>query len=235
MRDPLWRPEKTRAAQTTLGAFSVWMASRAGKPFSDYDELHRYSTDNPAEFWSALWDFAGVLGDKGAPPYLVDADKLPGARFFPGARLNFAENLLEYREEAGDALVFWGEHKVKRRMSWRELRHEVSRAAQALREAGVTAGDRVAAILPNVPESIVGVLAAASIGAVWSSCSPDFGVQGVLDRFGQIEPKVLIACDGYYYNSKAIDIADKLAQIVAKLPSLGAVIVAPYLGREVDV
>jgi acetoacetyl-CoA synthetase len=235
MRDPLWRPEKTRAAQTTLGAFSVWMASRAGKPFSDYDELHRYSTQNPAEFWSALWDFAGVLGDKGAPPYLVDADKLPGARFFPGARLNFAENLLKYREEAGDALVFWGENKVKRRMSWRELRHEVSRAAQALREAGVTAGDRVAAILPNVPESIVGVLAAASIGAVWSSCSPDFGVQGVLDRFGQIEPKVLIACDGYYYNGKAIDIADKLAQIVAKLPSLGVVIVAPYLGREMDV
>ena len=235
MSDPLWRPEKTRAAQTTLGAFSVWMASRAAKPFADYDELHRYSTEHPAEFWSALWDFAGVVGDKGAPPYLVDGDKMPGAQFFPGARLNFAENLLKHKDGAGDALVFWGEDKVKRRMSWRELREEVARAAQALREAGVTAGDRVAAILPNMPESIVGVLATASIGAVWSSCSPDFGAQGVLDRFGQIEPKVLIACDGYYYNGKAIDIADKLAQIAAKLPSLRAVIVVPYLGRDTDV
>jgi acetoacetyl-CoA synthetase len=235
MRDPLWRPEKTRAAQTTLGAFSVWMASRAGKPFADYDELHRYSTQYPAEFWSALWDFAGVLGDKGTPPYLVDVDKLPGAQFFPGARLNFAENLLKHADGAGDALVFWGEDKVRRRMSWHELREEVSRAAEALREAGVTAGDRVAAILPNLPEGIVGVLAAASIGAVWSSCSPDFGVQGVLDRFAQIEPKVLIACDGYYYNGKAIDIADKLSQVAAKLPSLRAVIVVRYLGRDKDV
>jgi acetoacetyl-CoA synthetase len=235
MSDPLWRPEKARAAQTTLGTFSVWMASRAAKPFADYEELHRYSTQHPAEFWSGLWDFAGVVGDKGAPPYLVDEDKMPGARFFPQARLNFAENLLKHRDGVGDALVFWGEDKVKRRLSRRELADEVARAAQALREAGVTAGDRVAAILPNMPESIVGVLAAASIGAVWSSCSPDFGVQGVLDRFGQIEPKVLIACDGYYYGGKTLDIADKLAAIVAKLPSVRAVIVAPYLGRDVGV
>jgi len=219
MRKPLWTPEKTRAAQTILGAFSVWMSSRAGKPFADYDELHRYSTQSPAEFWSGLWDFAGVVGDKGAPPYLVDADKMPGAQFFPRARLNFAENLLKHKDGAGDALVFWGEDKVKRRMSWRELAEEVACTAQALREAGVTVGDRVAAILPNMPESIVSVLATASIGAVWSSCSPDFGVQGVLDRLSQIEPKVLIACDGYYYNGKALDISDKLSQIVAKLPT----------------
>src|SRR3979411_2414911 len=218
MSDPLWRPEKTRAAQTTLGAFSVWMASRTAKPFADFDELHRYSTENPAEFWSALWDFAGVLGDKGAPPYLVDADKLPGAQFFPGARLHFAEKLLKPKDAAGAALVFWGEDKVKRRMSWGELREEVSRAAQALRDAGVTTGDRVAAILPNIPESIVGVLATASIGAVWSSCSPDFGVQGVLDRFGQIEPKVLIACDGYFYKGKAIDTIPRITQSVKDLP-----------------
>ena len=128
---------------------------------------------------------------------------MPGARFFPGARLNFAENLLRHGNAHGDALVFWGEDKVKRRMSWRELADEVARTAHALREAGVGVGDRVAAILPNMPESIVGVLAPPSIGAVWSSCSPDFGVQGVLDRFGQIEPKVLIAVDGYYYDGKA--------------------------------
>ncbi|HZT48724.1 MAG TPA: acetoacetate--CoA ligase [Hyphomicrobiaceae bacterium] len=234
MNDMLWRPEETRAAQSTLAAFSVWMASRAGKSFADYDDLHRYSIQEPAEFWSALWDFAGVKGEKGAAPYLVDGDKMPGARFFPQARLNFAENLLG-KDGDGAALVFWGEDKVKRRMSWRELREEVARAAALLREAGVGAGDRVGGILPNMPESIVSVLAAASIGAVWSSCSPDFGVQGVLDRFGQIEPKVLIACDGYYYNGKALDISDKLAAIAAKLPSLRAAIVVSYLGRDKEV
>src|SRR5262252_254009 len=235
MTDPLWRPEKTRAAQTTLAAFSVWMASRASKSFANYEELHRYSVEHPGEFWSALWDYTAVLGDKGSAPYLVDGDRLPGAQFFPGAKLNFAENLLRWRERAGDALVFWGEDKVKRRMSWRALGEEVARAAQALREAGVGVGDRVGAILPNMPECIVSVLATASIGAVWSSCSPDFGTQGVLDRFGQIEPKVLIACDGYYYNGKAIDITDKLAAIAAKLPSLRAIVVAPYLGRDREV
>ena len=231
MSQPLWRPEKTRAAQTTLAAFSGWMSSRTGKPLSDYDDLHRHSTQSPGEFWSAFWDFAEIAGDKGKPPYLVDGDKMPGARFFPDARLNFAENLL-CKNGTGSALVFWGEDKVKRRMTWDELRDDVARASQVLREAGVGPGDRVGAILPNMPESIVSVLAAASIGAVWSSCSPDFGAQGVLDRFGQIEPKVLIACDGYYYNGKAIDIADKLADIVARLPSVKGVIVVPYLGRD---
>jgi acetoacetyl-CoA synthetase len=231
MRDLLWTPAESRAAQTTLAAFSVWMASRASKSFAGYDDLHRFSTEESAEFWSALWDFAGVVGDKGDAPYLVDGDRMPGAQFFPRARLNFAENLLR-KDGDGAALVFWGEDKVKRRMSWREVREEVARTAGALREAGVEAGDRVGAILPNMPEAIVSVLATASIGAVWSSCSPDFGVQGVLDRFGQIEPKVLIACDGYYYNGKALDMADKLAAIVAELPSLRAVIVVPYLGRD---
>ncbi len=234
MSQPLWTPEKTRAAQTTLATFSGWMSSRTGKPFNDYGDLHRHSTQSPGEFWSAFWDFAKVVGDKGKAPHLVDADKMPGARFFPDARLNFAENLL-CTNGTGSALVFWGEDKVKRRMSWDELREEVARAAQALREAGVGPGDRVGAILPNMPEAIVSVLATASVGAVWSSCSPDFGAQGVLDRFGQIEPKVLIACDGYYYNGKALDISDKLAEIVSKLPSVKLVIVVSYLGRENDV
>jgi acetoacetyl-CoA synthetase len=210
------------------------MSSRTGKPFNDYDDLHRHSTQSPGEFWSAFWDFAKVVGDKGKEPHLVDADKMPGARFFPDARLNFAENLL-CCNGTGSALVFWGEDKVKRRMTWDELREEVARAGQALREAGVGPGDRVGAILPNMPEAIVSVLATALVGAVWSSCSPDFGAQGVLDRFGQIEPKVLIACDGYHYNGKALDISDKLAEIVSKLPSVKLVVVASYLGRENDV
>ncbi len=234
MTDALWRPEKTRSAQTTLSAFSAWMASRTGKSFDSYDALHRFSTQSPAEFWSGLWDFAGVVGDKGKPPYLTDAGKMPGAQFFPDARLNFAENLLR-RKGSDEALVFWGEDKVKRRLTSDELRDEVARAAAAFREAGVTVGDRVAAILPNMPESIAATLAAASMGAVWSSCSPDFGVQGVLDRFGQIEPKVLIASDGYYYAGKTIDISDKLAEIASKLPSLRAVIIVRYLGREKEV
>jgi acetoacetyl-CoA synthetase len=231
MSQPLWRPEKTRAAQTTLATFSAWLSSRAGKPFNDYDDLHSHSTQSPGEFWSAFWDFAQVAGDKGKAPYLVDADKMPGAQFFPSARLNFAENIL-CKDGPADALVFWGEDKVKRRMSWSELRAEVGRAADLLRDVGVTPGDRVGAILPNLPEAIVSVLATASIGAAWSSCSPDFGAQGVLDRFGQIEPEVLIACDGYYYNGKAIDISDKLADIAAKLPSVKLVIVVSYLGRD---
>jgi acetoacetyl-CoA synthetase len=234
MMEPLWTPEKTRTDQTTMRAFSRWMSSRAGKPFGDYAELHRFSTQDPGEFWSAFWDFAGVLGDKGAHPYLADGDDLERARFFSGARLNFTENLLA-KAGSGTALVFWGEDRVKRRMSWRELGNQVACAAEMLSEAGVMAGDRVAAVLPNMPESIIAALATASIGAVWSSCSPDFGVQGIVDRFGQIDPVVLFACDGYYYNGKAIDVSEKLCAIATRLPSLRRIVVAPYLGREGEV
>jgi acetoacetyl-CoA synthetase len=229
--EPLWIPDEGRAASTRLSAFSAWLSGRTGQSLADYDALHRFSTADPAAFWSALWDFAKVQGEKGAQPFLVHAEKMPGASFFPAARLNFAENLLRH-QGTGDALVFWGEDKVKRRLSWDELRAEVGRASRAFAAAGVAAGARVAGILPNMPESIASVLGAAAIGALWSSCSPDFGVQGVLDRFGQIEPKVLVACDGYYYNGKPIDIAGKLAQIVAHLPSVALVIVVPYLGRD---
>jgi acetoacetyl-CoA synthetase len=234
MNEPLWTPSTSRVSQSGLSAFAHWMASRAGKPFADYKDLYAYSVNAPGEFWSGLWDFTDVLGEKGEPPYLVDADLMPGARFFPNAELNFAENLLRARGP-GPALVFWGEDKLKRRLSWQELGAEVGRAQQALGQAGVTVRDRVAAILPNMPESIVGVLATAGLGAVWSSCSPDFGVAGVLDRFGQIEPKVLLACDGYYYNGKAIDISDKLAAIAGRLPTLRLIIVVSYLGRAREV
>jgi acetoacetyl-CoA synthetase len=234
MIQPLWTPAKARAAQSRLCSFSQWLAAAEGRSLNDYDDLHRYSVEAPADFWSRLWDFTGVIGDKGKPPYLIDAGSLPAARFFPDARLNFSENVL--RRRGGEpAIIFWGEDKVKRRLSWDELNAEVARAAQALEQLGVTAMDRVAGILPNMPEGVIGALATASLGAVWSSCSPDFGVEGVLDRFGQIEPKVLIACDGYHYNGKAIAIADKLAAIVHRLPTLTAVIVVPYLARDQDV
>jgi acetoacetyl-CoA synthetase len=231
MPHPLWTPDPARSAHTTLAAFSTWLSARVGRPLADFDALHQYSTGDSGEFWSALWDFAEVAGDKGEPPYLVDGDKMPGAAFFPGARLNFAENLLKHHGK-GDAVVFWGEDKVRRRLTWDVLRADVGRASRAFAAAGTGVGDRVAGILPNMPEGITCMLGAATIGAVWSSCSPDFGVQGVLDRFGQIEPKVLVACDGYYYNGKAIDISEKLAQIAAQLPSVREIVVVPYLGQE---
>jgi acetoacetyl-CoA synthetase len=234
MKEPLWTPSPSRLSQATLGQFTQWVEARTGASFAHYADLHRYSVTAPAEFWSSLWDFSQVIGEKGEPPYLADAGQMASARFFPNAQLNFAENLLATRG-ADPAIVFWGEDKVKRRLSRDELSAEVARTQAALRQAGVTVLDRVAAILPNMPEGVVGVLATAALGAVWSSCSPDFGVEGVLDRFGQIEPKVLFACDGYSYNGKWIDISDKLAAIAGRLPTLRLVIVVSYLGRAKEV
>ena len=234
MKEPLWKPSPSRLSQATLSQFAEWVAARTDSAFADYEDLHRYSVNAPAEFWSSLWDFSQVIGEKGDPPYLADAGQMPGARFFPNAQLNFAENLLG-AGGADPAVVFWGEDKVKRRLSRDELSAEVARTQAALRQGGVTVLDRVAAILPNMPEGVVGVLATAALGAVWSSCSPDFGVEGVLDRFGQIEPKVLIACDGYHYNGKSIDISDKLAAIASRLPTLRLIIVVSYLGRATEV
>jgi acetoacetyl-CoA synthetase len=214
-----------------MTAFSDWLSARMRAPIRNYADLHRLSVEDPGAFWSALWDFAHVRGDKGAPPHLVGGDRMASARFFPKGKLNFAHNILS-KDGDDPALVFWGEDKLKRRLSWSQLRREVGQAQQALSAAGTAAGDRVAAILPNMPEAIVGALAAASLGAVWSSCSPDFGVKGVLDRFGQIDPKVLIACDGYYYNGKWIEIGAKVADIVRNLPSLRAVLLVPYRAED---
>ncbi len=197
----------------------------------DYSALYAWSIADRATFWSELWDWAGVIGERGTRT-LDDGDRMPGSRWFPEARLNYAQNLLARRahDDVTDALVFWGEDKIKRRMSHAELYASVSRAAQALRGAGVAKGDRVAGYLPNMPETIVAMLATSAIGAIWSSASPDFGVQGVLDRFGQIEPVVLFTVDGYWYNGKPQPILDKVAGIAARIPSLRRVVVAPYLG-----
>ena len=191
--------------------------------------------DNKEAFWRALWDYAGVVGTRGERT-LVDGDRMPGARWFPDARLNFAENLLTRRaaDDAGDALVFRGEDKVARRVSHAELVAAVSRVAAALRHQGVGPGDRVAGYLPNMPEAIIAMLATASLGAIWSSCSPDFGVEGVLDRFSQIEPKVVFTVDGYWYNGKALSLSDKVATIVGRLPGVLRVVVVTYVGPDVD-
>lgn len=234
MTKPLWQPDARSVAGMAITQFMDVAARRSGRSIASYDALHAFSVDEPAAFWKLLWEEAGVKGDLGAAPYVSDIDRMPGAKFFPTGSLNVAENLLA-RDGDDDALVFWGENKVKRRVSWSELRRQVAQLQALLKEIGVASGERVAAMLPNMPEGIVGLAGTASIGATWSSCSPDFGVQGVLDRFGQIEPKVLIACDGYWYAGKAIDITDKLVQIVRQLPSVERVIVVPYLGTDGEV
>ncbi|TMG85047.1 MAG: acetoacetate--CoA ligase [Betaproteobacteria bacterium] len=227
---PIWQPSAERIAQANLTAFAARVAAKHAVTLPDYTALYRWSVERPEAFWRELWDYGELVGDAGART-LVDAGKMPGARWFPDARLNYAENLLARRSGRGadDALVFWGEDKVKRRVSNAELIDAVSRVAHGLREAGVKAGDRVAGYLPNMPETIIATLATASLGAIWSSASPDFGVQGVLDRFGQIEPKVLFTVDGYWYNGKPQPILERVATIVAQLPTVVRVIVAPYL------
>ncbi len=225
---PLWRPTPQAIAAQPMTAFAAEASRRAGTTLTDYPSLHAWSVADRAAFWSLLWDFAGVIGDKGER-VVVDGDRMPGARFFPEATLNVAENLLR-RRDAGEAIVFRGEDGGTRRLSWRALDELVSRLQQAFLAAGLGPGDRVAALLPNVPVAVAAMLAAASIGAVWSSASPDFGPAGVLDRFGQIAPKLLIACDGYRYGGKQFELGDKLQAVIAGLPTLAAAIIVPHLG-----
>ncbi len=230
---PLWIPSRDRVASAPLTAFAKAAADLNGGSFKSYSDLHRWSVENRAAFWSLVWDFCGVVGDKGERP-LVDGERMPGASFFPDARLNFAENLLR-KSGSETAIIFRGEDKVERRLSWNELRSLVSRLQQLFLSLGVKPGDRIAAMMPNMPEATAGMLAAASIGAVWSSCSPDFGEQGVLDRFGQIEPVLLIVPDGYWYNGKAIEVGPKIVAVAEKLISVRKVLVADYLGTSVEV
>jgi acetoacetyl-CoA synthetase len=225
---PLWTPSPDRIASAPLTAFTAEASKRAGTRFATYADLHRWSVEDRGAFWDLVWDFGGVVGDKGER-LLADGDSMPGASFFPDARLNYAENLLRH-EGISDAIVFKGEDKVVRRLSWDDLRALVSRLQQLFVSLGVKQGDRVAAMMPNMPEAIAGLLAASSIGAVWSSCSPDFGEQGVLDRFGQIEPVVLLAPDGYWYAGKQIDVSSKVQAVLAKLPSVRKAIIVDYLG-----
>jgi acetoacetyl-CoA synthetase len=197
-----------------------------------YEQLYAFSIARPLDFWAAVWDFCGIIGDRGER-VAIDMDRMPGAHFFPDARLNFAENVLRQRG-SGAALVFNGENQRRRTVSHDELRTDVARFAAALRAAGIKPGDRVGGYIANLPEAIIAALGAAAVGAVWSSCSPDFGVQGVLDRFGQIEPRILIVCDGYFYGGKTHEILSKVAAVADKLPTVERVVVAPYLHDRPD-
>jgi acetoacetyl-CoA synthetase len=232
-RSPLWTPSAERVRQASVTALIASAAALSGRPIDDYASLHAWSVEDREAFWSLVWDECGIVGEKGAS-VLVDGDRMPGARFFPDASLNYAENLLRHGGDA-DAIVFRGEDKVRSRMSRDELRALVSRLQRFMRDAGLKPGDRVAAMMPNMPETIAAMLAAASLGAVWSSCSPDFGEQGVLDRFGQIEPTIFIAADGYWYGGKRIELAGKLRGILDRLPSVRRTLVVDYLGEARDV
>ena len=228
---PCWTPDKEQAAMTRVATFLSYLREFHGVEAADYDALWNWSIERPELFWKAVWGFTGVTGKQGELVLIrKHCQDMLGADWFPNASLNFAENLLRPSVNP-DALVFWGENKVKRTLSRQELHNEVAQLAAAMRNLGVVEGDRVAAWLPNMPEAIVAMLAASSIGAIFTSASPDFGVQGALDRFGQVAPKVLIGVDGYFYNGKSIDVLVKLGEVAVQLPSVECVIVVSYISE----
>jgi acetoacetyl-CoA synthetase len=224
---PLWRPDQARVAAARITSFRQRLSARLKCDLPDYRALHARSVGDPEAFWSELWQFAGVVGEMG-DAVLERAAEMPGARFFPNARINFAENVVRRSDEA-PAMLAETERGATRTISWAELRRDIGRVAQALRRTGVGAGDRVAALVANVPEAMIAALGAAAIGAVWSSCSPDFGVEGVLDRFGQIAPALLIAVDGYCYGGQTHDVTAKVETVARGLPSLRGTVVVPLL------
>jgi acetoacetyl-CoA synthetase len=228
----LWRPSDQRIAQANMTRFRNHVADVHGVVLADDRALHQWSIDDPASFWSQWWDDAGIIGDKGER-ILIDADQMPGARFFPDAKLNYAENLLHGLKDDNE-IVFWGENRIKRRVDATVIRYTVSKIQQALHAHPLQVGDRVAALMPNTPEAIMAMLGVTSVGAVWSSASPDFGVQGIIDRFGQIAPRILLIVDGYFYNGKWIDCTDKIKQVKEALPDIEQIVVVPYDGEKVN-
>ena len=231
MNTPLWQPSEERIKRSNMTSFMAAVAERWGADVADTDALHQFSITEREKFWQSVIDFAAIRAETWGGRVLVDGDKMPGALWFPDARLNFADNMLglpEGIDADAEAMVFRGEDVVERRLTFGEVQERVSVLAQALAAAGVGAGDRVAGYLPNMPETIIAMLAASTLGAVWSSCSPDFGAQGVLDRLAQIEPKVLFSADGYHYNGKRHDSLAKASEIAAQLPNLQTTVIVPY-------
>jgi len=228
MDHALWRPSAAQIADANLTHFMRGVNARHGGRLEDFDALYAWSVEQPQQFWGEFARFAGVHAQWGEGPVLEHSERMPGARFFPLARLSFAENLLRYADDQ-PALLFRNERGARRALSYRELNAEVARIAHGFKHFGVAPGDRVAGFLPNLPEAIIAMLAAASLGAIWSSCSPDFGARALLDRFGQIAPKLLITADGYYYGGKALESLPLIAAAHAQLPSVERIVVVPYL------
>ncbi len=234
MPEKLWEPSIERIQSTNMYRFMAIVNEKFNKNLTDYTQLWEWSVQNLEDFWATAWDFLDI---KVSVPYetvLQDKDKMPGAKFFPGTKLNFAQNLLRFKDDR-TALVFRGEDAVRRTLTYNQLYDEVAKTAASLKALGVKAGDRVVGFVPNMPESIIAMLAATSLGAVWSSCSPDFGIKGVLDRFGQTRPKVLFTSDGYFFKGKPLSSIERIAGIVAELPSIEKIVVVPYISETPDI
>ena len=234
MAQLLWIPSEERKKNTNMAKFIGYVNRRHGQKFGSYDDLYDWVIKKIPDFWAAMWDFAEIKTSKDYDIIVDNLVKMPGAKWFVGAKLNFAENLLRYRDDQV-ALIFKGEGLEPVKISYAELYDQVARLAKSLREQGVNAGDRVAGFMPNMIETVVALLAATSLGAIWSSCSPDFGAKGVLDRFGQIQPKILFTANGYFYNGKAFDSLERITSMLNNLPSIQKVIVIPYTEKTVDI
>mgnify|MGYP002640364837 CR=1 FL=1 len=226
----LWTPDPEIMKNSNMQIFLTNIAEKYSLENADYQTVHQWSVTNISDFWLEVWNFTNIISSSAFNRVVDNPKKMPGSKWFEGSRLNYAENLLKRRDDHL-ALIFRGEDSVKREISYAQLYDEVRRLASGFRNAGVVKGDRVAAFMPNMPETIIAMLAATSIGAIWSSTSPDFGIKGVLDRFSQIKPKIIVAADGYFYKGKAFDSQEKLKGILDKLPSVEKVVMVDYTGN----
>jgi acetoacetyl-CoA synthetase len=234
MNQILWSPTQDQINATQMDTFRNQVNIRFNLDLNSYQNLHEWSVTHISDFWKAIWGYMAIEFSSDYAQVVDDESKMPGAKWFKGVRLNFAENLMRIRSDK-PAIHFKGEGQAVRTLSYNELFDEVEKLASALRKIGIQQGDRVAGFMPNMPETIIAMLATASIGAIWSSSSPDFGIKGVLDRFTQIEPKVLFAANGYYYNGKKFDSLEKLNSILDQLPSVDHVVVTPYTDSNPDI
>lgn len=230
----LWKPSEERIKDSNMYRFIQYINSKYNTNFTEYSQLYQWSIENIPEFWASIWDFTEIKASKTYEKVVDDLTKFPGAKWFVGARLNFAENLLRYRDDH-TAFIFKGEAKKEARMSYGELYDSVARLAKSLRDMGVSTGDRVAAYMPNMMETAIAMLASTSIGATWSSCATDIGPGAAIDRFGQIEPKVLFTANGYFYKGKAFDSISNASEIARGIPSIEKVIVASYTEDRPDI
>ena len=233
MKKPLWVPSEDKVKSANITRFIQFVNKKYGKQFKTYDDLFQWSVDSIPDFWGAVWDFTEIKASKKYDQIVDDLKKFPGARWFVGAKLNFAENLLRYRDDRL-AFIFRGETQKSAKMTYAELYSTVARLAASLRELGIQPGDRVAGYMPNLMETAIAMLAATSVGAVWSSCATDIGAQAALDRLGQIEPKVLFSVDGYFYKGKPFSTLGNAAEVAKAIPSLKKVVIASYVGDKSD-
>jgi len=233
MSNLLWQPTEQRIKSTNMYKFMIGVNEKYGTNFKDYTALWEWSVNHLEDFWATAWDFLDIKASQHYEKVIENPNKMPGARFFVDSKLNFAQNLLQHKND-NLALIFRGEDQVRRELTYNQLFNEVAQVASALKKMGVQKGDRVVGFVPNMPESIIAMLAATSLGAIWSSCSPDFGIKGVLDRFGQTKPRVLFTADGYFFKGKPLNSLDRIAGIIEQIPSIEKTVVIPYISNSPD-